>query len=74
VPDCASNAARQKAGIKLTARCVIDTVISRSVYDETCQTSDDGDETEGKYSTKGDLLALAQLQTVDDGERKTEHY
>jgi hypothetical protein len=64
---------RGRRSDELTARCIVNTVFCSSVDDETCQTNTDCDKTKGENPTQGDLLALAQLQTVDNKERKNKY-
>jgi len=58
--------------MRLTTRCVVDIVIG-AIYDEASEADDDGDQAQREYTNESDLLALAELETVDDEERETKN-
>lgn len=58
----------------LTARCIIDVVVGHCVHDETCYTDDDCDQAKREHATEGNLLPLAQFETVDDEEWESKYY
>jgi hypothetical protein len=57
----------------LTARCVVNVVVARSIHKEASETDCECDDAERKYPTESDLLSFTKLDAVDDEKRKDEH-